>query len=86
LPEVPVDLIMLAPEEGQKRAIVRNMTGKPLLLTITVSTPATGNQSVRQIALTGERTTRLEGGLETAPGDQITVASSGYRDRVLFAY
>lgn len=82
LPELPVDLIIEPTQDGA-RAILRNTSGQPLEVTITVVDPATRDTSTQVIALSGARTTRVEG-LQTTAGDRITVASTGYRDRITF--
>jgi len=85
LPEVPAALIVMPVQDGEKHAILRNMTGEPLLVTITVSSPAGSTKSTTEVALTTERSSKVDG-LDTAPGDRITLTSSGYRDRTTFIY
>lgn len=85
LPEVPAALIVMPAQNGEQHAILRNMAGEPLLVTITVSNPTGGTKSTTEVALTRERVSKVDG-LDTASGDRITLSSSGYRDRITFVY
>jgi len=61
---------------------LRNLSDQPLLVTINVSNASVPNKYMTQVSVSAADVAKLDG-VPTAPGDQITLASAGYRDQVI---
>ena len=84
LPEVPVTIVIKRSSDGaMHRALLRNESAQPLLVTINVSNKSVPNKYMTQVSVAAADVTKLDG-LPTAPGDRIILASAGYRDQVTY--
>jgi len=81
-PEVPVTLVTNKRVDGSGRVVLRNLSDQPLLVTINVSNASVPNKYMTQVSVSAADVAKLDG-VPTAPGDQITLASAGYRDQVI---
>ena len=83
-PEVPVTFaVETAADESAQNAILRNMSSEPLHVNVTVENPTTGTSSSVQVTVEGHKKTNLtDAGLVYEPGDQVTIESPQYANRI----
>jgi len=83
-PEVPVSVVISpAPNGGGHHAVVENRSADTLLVTLTVSNPKVGHKYTTEFSVAGYGVAEFDG-IATERGDEIRVASSGYKDTVTF--